>query len=69
LNQLKKGEFMIQASIVFFGIAILAYVLGAYSIAGISMGAGKILLFVFLALSVLSILVSPITGRKRSQIP
>lgn len=54
---------MVRAALVFFVIAILAFVLGAYGIAGLSMEIGKILLFVFLALAVVSFLVSIITGR------
>jgi uncharacterized membrane protein YtjA (UPF0391 family) len=53
---------MIQASISFFILAIIAYILGANQIAGLSMEIGKILIVVFLILAVISFLF----GRKRS---
>lgn len=55
---------MIRAAIAFFVLALVAIVLGANGIAGLSLEIGKILLFVFLALAVISFLVSIVTGRK-----
>lgn len=55
---------MIRAAIAFFVLALVAIVLGANGIAGLSIEIGKILLFVFLALAIISFLVSIITGRK-----
>lgn len=55
---------MIRAAIAFFVLALVAIVLGANGIAGLSVEIGKILLFVFLALAIISFLVSIITGRK-----
>lgn len=55
---------MLRAAIMFFIIAILAMFFGMNNIAGFSAEAGKTLLFVFLALAVLSFLGSLITGRK-----
>lgn len=52
---------MIRASIGFFILAILAYILGANQIAGLSMEIGKILIIVFVILAVISFLF----GRKR----
>jgi uncharacterized membrane protein YtjA (UPF0391 family) len=60
---------MIRAAISFFIIALVAYFLGANSIAGVSIEVGKILLFVFLALSVVSFLVAAITGKNPRQLP
>lgn len=55
---------MIRAAIAFFVLALVAVLLGAYGIAGVSIEVGKILLMVFLALAVLSFVGSLITGRK-----
>lgn len=40
---------MLRAAIIFFVLAIIAMVFGAYGVAGLSVGIGRILLFVFLA--------------------
>ena len=45
-------------AIVFFIIAICAYVLGARGVAGMSAGIGRTLLFVFLVLAVIMVVVS-----------
>ena len=55
---------MIRAAIVFFVLALLAVLFGAYGVAGLSVEVGKILLMVFLALAVLSFVGSLVTGRK-----
>lgn len=55
---------MLRAAIAFFVIGILAMVLGAYNVAGLSVEVGKILLIVFLVLAVLSFAGSVVTGRK-----
>ena len=47
---------MIRASIVFFVLGLLALLLGATGIAGVSMEIAKILLYVFLGLAVVSFL-------------
>lgn len=54
---------MINAAISFFILALVAFLFGAYGIAGLSMDIGKLLLLVFLVLSVLSFLGHLITGR------
>ncbi len=59
---------MIRASISFFILAIIAYVFGAYGIAGVSVEIGKTLLFVFLVLAVISFVFSAISGRKTKQL-
>ena len=55
---------MLNAAITFFVLGIVAYLVGAGGIAGISVQIGQTLLVVFLVLAVLSFLVSLITGRK-----
>jgi uncharacterized membrane protein YtjA (UPF0391 family) len=59
---------MIRAALAFFVIGLIAFALGANGIAGVSVEAGKVVLFVFLALSVISFLFSFFTG-KRTEIP
>jgi uncharacterized membrane protein YtjA (UPF0391 family) len=47
---------LVGLAIVFFVIAILAYVLGARGVAGMSAGIGRTLLFVFLVLAVILVI-------------
>ncbi len=60
---------MIRASISFFVLALVAFLLGANGIAGLSMEIGRILLVVFLVLAIISFGVSVITGRKTNILP
>jgi uncharacterized membrane protein YtjA (UPF0391 family) len=53
---------MIRAAIGFFILAIIAIILGANGIAGLSMEIGKLLLVVFLVLSIGSLIFGLITG-------
>jgi uncharacterized membrane protein YtjA (UPF0391 family) len=55
---------MLRAAIVFFVIGLLAMFFGMNNIAGISVELGKLLLFIFLALAVVSFIVSLISGRR-----
>jgi uncharacterized membrane protein YtjA (UPF0391 family) len=48
---------LVWMAIVFFIIAIVAYVLGARGVAGMSAGIGRTLLFVFLILAILFVIV------------
>jgi len=48
---------LVWIAIVFFVIAIIAYVLGARGVAGMSAGIGRTLLFVFLILAILFVIV------------
>jgi uncharacterized membrane protein YtjA (UPF0391 family) len=48
---------LLWLAIVFFIIAIVAYVLGARGIAGMSAGIGRTLLFVFLVLAIIFVIV------------
>lgn len=49
---------LLWLGIVFFIIAIVAYVLGAQGVAGMSASIGRTLLFVFLVLAIIMIIVS-----------
>ncbi len=60
---------MLRAAIGFFVIALLAIVLGANNLAGISMEVGKLLLFVFLALAVVSFVISLFGGKTSRNLP
>ena len=44
---------LVSLAVIFFIIAIVAYVLGARGVAGMSAGVGRTLLFVFLVLAVI----------------
>jgi uncharacterized membrane protein YtjA (UPF0391 family) len=57
---------MLRASIIFFVLAIVAVVFGAYGIAGISMGIGRLLLMVFLVLAVLSFIANMVSRNNHS---
>ncbi len=60
---------MIRAAISFFILALVAIILGANGIAGLSMEIGKLLLYVFLVLAAISFAVAMITGKKPQQLP
>ncbi|CAN5344435.1 hypothetical protein BH09PLA1_BH09PLA1_07580 [soil metagenome] len=55
LAQLPSG--LLSLAVVFFIIAILAYVLGARGVAGMSAGIGRTLLFVFLVLAIIFVII------------
>ena len=57
---------MLKAAIIFFVLALISILLGAYGIAGLSMEIGKILLTVFLMLALISFVVSLVTGKKQT---
>ncbi|MDZ4677463.1 MAG: DUF1328 domain-containing protein [Oligoflexia bacterium] len=54
---------MLRAAIAFFVIGLVAVLLGANNVAGVSMELGRMLLIVFLVLAVISFLVSLAQGR------
>jgi uncharacterized membrane protein YtjA (UPF0391 family) len=54
---------MIRAAIMFFVLAIVAYLFGAYSVAGLSMEIGRILLYVFLILAFFTFIFSISFGK------
>ncbi len=60
---------MLRAALAFFVLGIVALLLGLGGIAGVSIEVGKILLFVFLVLAVISFLVGAITGRSPTKLP
>lgn len=59
---------MVRAAIGFFVLALVAILLGASGVAGLSMDIAKTLLVVFLVLAVLSFVGSLITGRGNKRI-
>lgn len=60
---------MLRAAIAFFILALLSIILGANNLAGLSIEIGKVLLFVFLALAVITFIVSLLTGRAPKNLP
>jgi uncharacterized membrane protein YtjA (UPF0391 family) len=59
-----KEMFMLRAAIAFFVLGLVAILLGANGVGGLSLDIGKTLLFVFLILAVISFIASMATGRK-----
>jgi uncharacterized membrane protein YtjA (UPF0391 family) len=55
---------MLRAAIAFFVLGLVAILLGANGVGGLSLDIGKTLLFVFLILAVISFIASMVTGRK-----
>ena len=55
---------MLRAAIAFFVLGLVAILLGANGVGGLSVDIGKTLLFVFLILSVISFIASLVVGRK-----
>jgi uncharacterized membrane protein YtjA (UPF0391 family) len=53
---------MLRAALAFFVLAIIAYLLGAGGVAGMSMEIGRVLLVVFLVLAVIGVAVGLIGG-------
>jgi len=54
---------MLSLAIVFFVIAVVAYVLGARGVGGVNAGIGTALLFIFLVMAVVAVLVGAVSGR------
>jgi uncharacterized membrane protein YtjA (UPF0391 family) len=55
---------MLRAAIAFFILGLVAILLGANGVGGLSVDIGKTLLFVFLILSVISFIGSLVLGKK-----
>lgn len=55
---------MLRAALTFFILGILFMLFGAYGVAGVSIGLGKILLTVFVVLALISFIISITTGKK-----
>ena len=60
---------MFRAAIAFFVLALLAVLVGANGIAGISMEIGRLLLGIFLVLAILSLVVGLVRGKDPKIIP
>lgn len=58
---------MLRAAIVFFVLGLVAILLGANGVGGLSIDIGKTLLFVFLILAVISFIASLVTGKKMTK--
>ena len=55
---------MLRAAIAFFVLGLIAILLGANGVGGLSLDIAKTLLFVFLILAVISFIASMVSGRK-----
>jgi uncharacterized membrane protein YtjA (UPF0391 family) len=60
---------MLRAAIIFFIVGLLAMVLGAYNVAGLSLEVGRLLLGVFVVLAIISLVAGLITGRTPRTLP
>ena len=60
---------MLRAAVLFFVLGLVAIILGAGRVGGISLEIGQTLLGVFLILAVISLVVSLVTGRRPPLIP
>lgn len=60
---------MLRAALAFFVLALVAMLLGAYGVAGMSVDIARTLLIVFLVLSVISFVASLVTGRSSRSLP
>ena len=58
---------MLRAAILFFVIGLVAMLFGGLGIAGLSIELGKLLLMVFVALAVISFVVSLVSGGKNDK--
>ena len=56
---------MVRTAVVFFLLALVSMLLGAYGIAGVSMEAGKLLLITFMVLAGVSLIAGLMTGGGR----
>ena len=55
---------MLRAAIAFFILGLLAVLLGANEIGGLSVDIGKVLLFIFVILAIISFIASLFTGKR-----
>jgi uncharacterized membrane protein YtjA (UPF0391 family) len=55
---------MLRAAIAFFVLGLVAILLGANGIGGLSVDIGKTLLFIFLVLAVISFIASLVVGKR-----
>lgn len=54
---------MLRAALLFFVLGLVAMLLGATGVAGLSMEVGRLVLYVFLALTVISLVAGLVTGK------
>ncbi len=55
---------MLRAALAFFALGLVAILLGANGIGGLSIDIGRTLLFIFLILAVISFIASLVVGKK-----
>ena len=60
---------MLQAALWFFVIGLIAMVLGASGVAGLSLEIGRMLLGIFLVLAVITFVAGLLTGRTPKTLP
>lgn len=60
---------MLRAALLFFVLALIAMLIGATGVAGLSLEIGRTLIFVFLGLAILSFIASLFTGKSPKQLP
>jgi len=60
---------MLRAAVGFFVLGLLALVLGLGNVAGFSLEIGKMLLYVFVVLAIVSAVVGLVTGRSPKTLP
>ena len=60
---------MVRAAIMFFVLALVAMLLGAYGVAGVSVEMGKLLLITFLILAGVSLVVGLVSDRRPTTLP
>lgn len=65
---IQQGEIMLRAAIAFFVLGLVAILLGANSVGGMTMDVGRTLLFIFLILAVISFVASLVIGKKPTNI-
>jgi uncharacterized membrane protein YtjA (UPF0391 family) len=68
-HRIRKGGLMLRAALVFFVLGLVAIILGATGIAGISIDIGRTLLIAFLALAVISFLAGVLGGKTPRSLP
>lgn len=60
---------MLRAAIAFFILGLVAILLGANGVGGLSLDIGKTILFIFLILSVISFIASIVMGKRGPRPP
>ena len=60
---------MLRAALAFFVLGLVAILLGAGNVGGVSLEIGQTLLGVFLILAVISLVASLVTGRRTTTLP